>query len=308
MSQKGKKGEKNNNLQNEIEAYLKQNQILAEMSNEKEEELNKIKNEIEEKNLKAKDLSSEGIFELIVSQLKQSINLQKKITESYSNIEICKEKTKNFYDNSQKLDKDYDELNNYNNTLINKIKEIKQEKEKLIELEKKQTEETITQCEKFKKEYQKKFDEVSTENIMRDNEELKKKLKECEESKQKIKENIDSQKEMKEKQNLDFKTLFEDQIQGKLEAINYQSENFEEENEKIREQIRKERMKFESFNDKMKKFNQNFEKAKKKYTKIMNDMLSIKKENQELKLEKAKKEEEEKKKEEEKKEEEKKFN
>ena len=137
MSQKGKKGEKNNNLQNEIEAYLKQNQMLAEMSNEKEEELNKIKNEIEEKNLKAKDLSSEGIFELIVSQLKQSIKLQKEINESYSNIEICKEKTKNFYENSQKLDKDYEELNKYNTNLIEKIKEIKQEKEKLIELEKK---------------------------------------------------------------------------------------------------------------------------------------------------------------------------
>ena len=49
MSQK-KKGEKKNNLQNEIEAYFKENKILVEMSSEKNEEINKIKKEIEEKN------------------------------------------------------------------------------------------------------------------------------------------------------------------------------------------------------------------------------------------------------------------
>ena len=88
---------------------------------------------------------------------------------------------------------------------------------------------------------------------------------------------------MKLKQNFDFKSLFEDQIQGKLNEINSQSDNFTEENEKLREQIKKEKNKLEGFSDRMKKFNTNFEKAKKKYTKIMNDMLSIKKENQELK-------------------------
>ena len=82
MSQK-KKGEKKNNLQNEIEAYFKENKILVEMSSEKNEEINKIKKEIEEKNTKAKNSTSEEIFNMIVLSLKESLDVQKEITESY---------------------------------------------------------------------------------------------------------------------------------------------------------------------------------------------------------------------------------
>ena len=131
MSQK-KKGEKKNNLQNEIEAYFKENKILVEMSSEKNEEINKIKKEIEEKNKKAKNFTSEEIFNMIVLSLKESLDVQKEITESYLKLENCKDNTKNYYENSKKLDKDYEELDKYNSSLMKKIKEIKDDKDKLI--------------------------------------------------------------------------------------------------------------------------------------------------------------------------------
>ena len=87
MSQKGKKGEKNNNLQNEIEAYLKQNQMLAEMSNEKEEELNKIKNEIEEKK-KELYTNNKDKLEINIEKFKYGLTLKYEIEKDYLLIAI----------------------------------------------------------------------------------------------------------------------------------------------------------------------------------------------------------------------------
>ena len=87
------------------------------------------------------------------------------------------------------------------------------------------------QCEKFREEYQKKYDEISNDVIIKENEDLRNRIKECQENTNKIKENINEQMEMRKKQNDSITSMLNGQINDKLSEIDKETNKFEAENE-----------------------------------------------------------------------------
>ena len=77
-----------------------------------------------------------------------------------------------------------------NKDIIAKIKAINEQKNEIEKKLKQDYEETKAQCDKFKEEYKKKFDEVSNEALIKENEDLAKKVQETKENSANIKKNI----------------------------------------------------------------------------------------------------------------------
>ena len=287
-SKKQKKGQKNieqtdDKLQDEIMSYLSKNETLLKTENESEKEMKQIKEENEKYLQEIKSKSSDEIFDEIVKALNSTMQLEKEAQESQDKISIENENIKTYYLNAQTVDKQYNELDAYNKTILQKIKEISQDKIKIAELEETKTKEIGEQCEKFKKEFLEKFNSTSCEVIKKDNDELAKKLEECIVSTQKIKETIEAQHDLKNNKKMDFESILTAQITDKLNSLTSQSNDFKKENEKLHNELEAEEIKSKQLTEEMKKKTRIFENQKKKYEKIMRDLISIQKENNELK-------------------------
>ena len=79
--------------------------------------------------------------------------------------------------------------------------------------------------------------EISNEDILKEKEGLKLRIKECEENTNKIKQNINEQMEMRKKQSDDITNMLNGIISTKLGEINKETDKFEEENEKLQKEI-----------------------------------------------------------------------
>ena len=183
-SKKQKKAQKNkeqidDKLQDEIMSYLSKNETLLKTENESEKEMKQIKEENDKYLQEIKSKSTDEIFDEIVKALNNTMQLEKEAQESQDKIAIENENIKTYYLNAQTVDKQYNELDAYNKTILQKIKEISQDKIKIAELEEAKTKEIGEQCENFKKEFLEKFNSTSCEVIKKDNDELAKKLEEC---------------------------------------------------------------------------------------------------------------------------------
>ena len=82
---------------------------------------------------------------------------------------------------------------------------------------------------------------------------------------------------------MDFESILTAQITDKLNSLTSQSNDFKKENEKLHNELEAEEIKSKQLTEEMKKKTRIFENQKKKYEKIMRDLISIQKENNELK-------------------------
>ena len=268
--------------QTQIDDILKQNQNIIDLQKQCEEEILSLKKEKDTKKEEIKTKNNAELFDLIVAELKNYLKSQEQTQEIIQEKEKMQNEINNAYYKAQQASEQYDTIEQYNADIISKIKKINAEKDEIEEKLKKNFEDTKVQCEKFKEEYQKKFDEISNEAILKENEDLKVRIKECEENTNKIKQNINEQMEMRKKQSDDITNMLSGQISTKLGEINKETDKFEEENERLQKEIEIEKAKFGDDPDLMKDFNKKFNKAKKEYEKTFKDFIQISQENQKL--------------------------
>ena len=268
----------------EINELIKKNEEILMMQKDCEDKIqtltkenNKKKEEIKTKN------NSQELFDLIISELKDYITSQSKTNEIIEDKQKLQNEINNAYYKAKQASQNYEELEKYNSDIIKKINEIKEEKNKIEDKLKQTYEETKAQCEKFKEEYQKKYDEISNDVILKENEELKTKIKECKENTDKIKQNIKDQMEMRQKQSNEITNMLNGQISDKLGEINKETNKYDEENAKLKIDIAMEKEKFGDNPDLMKDFNKKFDRAKKEYEKVFKDYAQLVQENRKLK-------------------------
>ena len=267
----------------EIMEFLNKNEELLNNQKQCEEEIQKLKNENEKKKEEIKNKNSQELFDLIISELKDYIQSQNKTNEIAEEKQKLQHDINNAIYKSQQASSNYDELEKYNSEILKKIKEINEEKNKIEERLKQNYEETKTQCEKFKEEYQTKYEAISNEAIIKENDELKVKIKECQENANKIKQNISEQMEMRKKQSEEMTKMLNGQINDKLSEINKETNKFDEENAKLKIDIQIEKAKFGDNPNLEKDYNKKFEKTRKEYEKVMKDLIQLSQENRKLK-------------------------
>ena len=276
------KGDKSNNSNSELSELIKKNEDLLNFQKQCEDEINTIQKENDTKKEEIKNKNNAELFDLIISELKDYLKSQEQTQQIIHEKQNIQNEINNAYYKAQQANQHVDEIENYNTDIIKKIKEINEEKSKIEEKLKKNYEDTKVQCDKFKEEYQKKYDEISNEAIIKENEDLKVRIKECEENTNKIKQNINEQMEMRKKQSDDITSMLNGQINTKLSEINKETDKFDEENEKLQKEIEIEKEKFGDNPDLMKDFNKKFDKAKKEYEKTFKDFIQISQEHQKL--------------------------
>ena len=270
--------------QDELNELLKKNEELLNYQKQCDEQIKNLEKENESKKeeIKTKNNNQE-LFDLIISELKDYLKSKEQTEEIAQQKKKLQDDINNAYYKAQQATQNYDELEKYNSDILKKIKEINEEKAKIEERLKQNYEETKNQCNKFREEYQKKYNEISNEAIIKENEDLKVRIKECEENTNKIKKNIDEQMEMRKKQTDDITNMLNGQISDKLSEINKETDKFEEENAKLKLDIEIEKAKFGDDQDFMKTFNKKFDKAKKEYEKVFRDLVQLSQENRKLK-------------------------
>ena len=82
---------------------------------------------------------------------------------------------------------------------------------------------------------------------------------------------------------MDLESILTSQITDRLNSLTSQSNDFKKENEKSHNELEEEEIRRKQLNEELKKKTRLFENQKKKYEKIMRDLISIQKENNELK-------------------------
>ena len=98
-----KKNKKNEiDISNEIQQYLSQNESLMKNKKEENSQLEKIKEENSNLLQKSKNLSKTELFDLIISSLKESLQLKKEYEEQCIKNDVIQDETKNIYKNAQK--------------------------------------------------------------------------------------------------------------------------------------------------------------------------------------------------------------
>ena len=214
----------------ELKELIEKNEDLLNFQKQCEEEIKTLQKDNESRREVMKSKNGSELFDLIIEELKDYIKTQNRANEIAEEKKKLQDDINNAYYKAQQASASYDQLEVYNSDIIKKIKEINEEKNKIEEQLKQTYEETKQHCDKFKEEYQKKYDEISNDVIIKENEELKAKIKEVEENTNKIKENINEQMEMRKKQSDSITNMLNGEIHDKISEIDKETNKYEEEN------------------------------------------------------------------------------
>ena len=277
MEQKQSKEGKETKNQNELNEILKKNEYFIAQQKLTEEEIEKIKKENEDKKEQIKTKTNPELFELVINELKDYLASQEQTKEIAKEKQNLENEINNAYYKAKQAIQFTKDAELQNKDIIAKIKAINEQKNEIEKKLKQDYEETKAQCDKFKEEYKKKFDEVSNEALIKENEDLAKKVQETKENSANIKKNINEQLGLRK----EHEDTLTNQYNSKLSEITKETDKMEEENEKLRKEIEKEKDKFggEDFTQTIKK---KFEKVKKEYEKVYKDYIQLKKENEKL--------------------------
>jgi len=277
MEQKPSKEGKETKNQNELNEILKKNEYFIAQQKITEEEIEKIKKENEDKKEQIKTKTNPELFELVINELKDYLASQEQTKEIAQEKQNLENEINNAYYKAKQAIQFTKDAELQNKDIIAKIKAINEQKNEIEKKLKQDYEETKAQCDKFKEEYKKKFDEVSNEALIKENEDLAKKVQETKENSANIKKNINEQLGLRK----EHEDTLTNQYNSKLSEITKETDKMEEENEKLRKEIEKEKDKFggEDFTQTIKK---KFEKVKKEYEKVYKDYIQLKKENEKL--------------------------
>jgi hypothetical protein len=157
-----------------------------------------------------------------------------------------------------------------NKILLDKVKEVTDEKNIKIIEEKEKREELQRKCEEFRKDVDEKFskDVIDKDQIIKDNDNLRTKLEEYKTNMEAIKANLEEQIDNKDKQANEFQVDFKSQIQTKIDEMLTHSEKLTNENKTIREGVLFYQKKIEELAHSMGSFTSTFENSKKEFEKV----------------------------------------
>ena len=235
MEQKPSKEEKEAKNQNELNEILKKNEYFIAQQKLTEEEIEKIKKENEEKKEQIKTKTNPELFQLIINELKDYLASQEQTKEIAQEKQNLENEINNAYYKAKQAIQFTKDAELQNKDIIAKIKAINEQKNEIEKKLKQDYEETKAQCDKFKEEYKKKFDEVSNEALIKENEDLAKKVQETKENSANIKKNINEQLGLRK----EHENTLTSQYNSKLSEITKETDKMEEENEKLRKEIEK---------------------------------------------------------------------
>jgi len=176
------------------------------------------------------------------------------------------------------------EVEKHNKLLLEKVKEMNEEKSLAEKEEKIKREDIQKKCEDFKNDVVSKFQSTDVTAIQADNQNLKNKLEEYKENTKKITENLELQLKMKETQNLNFEEQFKTQISSKFNELKDQTDKFEKENVDLKLEYENAVKKFNNLSGSISKFHSRFDQGKKEFEKSLQEIFKLTKENRELKL------------------------
>ena len=179
--------------QNEIAELLKQNEVFINQHKLCEEEIETLKKENEIKKEEIKTKKNPELFELVINELKDYLKSQEETAQIALEKKNLENEINNAYYKARQAVEFTKNVEEANRDIIAKIKAINIEKNEIEQKLKDEYQKTEEQCNKFKEEYKKKFDEISNEALMKENEELSKKVKETKENSENIKKNINEQ-------------------------------------------------------------------------------------------------------------------
>ena len=284
MSSKNKKNKKNQStnpesFQNELFQYISQNEEIAKSEYECDTEINKLKQENEQHLQKVKQYTSEELFNEIISTIKDCIALEKDEEASFAKLNEINQETVKYIQMSKSWDKNYGEIVEYNQSLLDKIKLGTEEKAKLIELETKNTEQVKEQAQKFKDDVFEKYNSSTNDKIIKDNDMLKERLKECKEQIEKVRASLHEQEEMRAK-GTDLESLF----QSHFSEFNKQGTESQNKIDELKMQVDAAQKRYKELTQTVKNKTKKFEGQKKQYEKVMRDFMTFQKENNELKI------------------------
>jgi len=240
MESKQSKEKTEKEKQDELADILKKNEFFINQQKLGEEEIEKLKKENDIKKEEIKTKNNEELFNLIIDELKDYLKSQDATNEIAQEKQKLENDINNAYYKAKQAIEHSKEIDLANKDIISKIKEINEETKEIEKKLKQNYDETKSQCDKFKEEYKKKFDEISNEALMKENEELSKKVQETKENSESIKKNINEQLGMRK----EHENTLTSQYNSKLSEITKETDKMEVENKQLREQIEKEKSKF----------------------------------------------------------------
>jgi hypothetical protein len=185
-------------------------------------------------------------------------------------------------DQNVALNKKILEYEKYNKTLLERVKEMTDERN-VIQKEESEKFETIrNKCEEFKQDVIGKFEVTDTDIIRKENETLREKLTEYKEHSKMIEESIRAQMDFKEKQFALIEDGLTSQINPKLFEFDEQNEKLKNENEDLKTEFNENLDKINQLQEIISKFHSNFEIGKKEFEKKAGELFRLTKENKEL--------------------------
>ena len=218
----------------ELKELIEKNEELLNFHKKCEEDIKTLQKNNEIRRKKIKSINDMGIFDFTIDELKDYINTQNQANEIAEEKKKLQEDINNTYYKAQQASANYDQLEIYNSDIIKKIKEINEEKNKIEEKLKQTYEDTKHHCDVFKEEYKKKYDEISNEVIIKENEELKSRIKEVEENTNRIKEDVLEKIRLflinyPLDKSINLGEELVNYLNRKLKELNPESDNYEEE-------------------------------------------------------------------------------
>ena len=235
MEQKSSKEKNEKEKQNELNEILKKNEFFIAQQKLSEEEIQKLKKESEDKKEQIKTKTNPELFNLVISELKDYLKSQDETAEIVKDKQNLENEINNAYYKAKQAIQFTKDIEIENKNILAKIKAINEQKNEIENKLKQDYEETKAQCDKFKEEYKKKYDEISNEAITKENEELSKKVKETKENSENIRKNINEQLGMRK----EHEDALTNQYNSKLGEISKETDKMEEENKKLKKKIRK---------------------------------------------------------------------
>lgn len=180
-------------------------------------------------------------------------------------------KNKDIAENTNLLIRKFEEFEKYNKNLLEKIKELNEEKKKIEIDENEKKKEIEKKCEDFKNDVKEKFSGnfPDMDKLKEDNEYLQTKLDEYLENTEKIRENIMQQIQLKEEQTLETEKKTDEDIKKKLSEHEKSCNLIREDNKKLHTESTKLKNDANEKIEKINKIAKNFDYKKKEYEKVI---------------------------------------
>ena len=187
-----------------------------------------------------------------------------------TSIENLTKKNRELYESTNLLTRKYNEFDNYNKNLLEKIKELNEEKKKIEHDENEKKKEIEKKCLDFKNEVTEKFswNFPEVDKLKEDNDYLQVKLDEYRENTEKIRDNILSQLKLRDEQTLETEKKTKTELREKMKEIEKGSGSIKDENKKLTVEVTGLRDNANKTISKIQKIGKDFENKKKEFEKV----------------------------------------